>query len=884
MLLGLGSLLPQYTNQTNKGLRGMIGKTVSHYRFIKKIGEGGMGEVYLAEDFKLKRQVAIKILPSKIMVNETDKARFLQEAQSAAAISHPNVCVIYDIQDEGYPPFIVMEYVDGLTLLEKKKCGKLNVPDIIDYAIQIAEALQAAHEKNIIHRDIKSDNIMIATNNQIKVMDFGLAKIKGSLRVKEDADVAGTLAYMSPEQIEGREIDVRSDIYSFGVVLYEMLAGQMPFKGEYESALIYTILNEEPEPIQKLRPDISSELMHVLNRAMEKDSNDRYKGIDDLLIDLRRVWKDYKKFMAKTIVPSAHEETKRKVHTLTQLTIVTLVLVIIFGFIYVLNLFTTKGEPLLKSVPFTSLTGHEIYPEFSPDGNQIVFSWDGIHQNNYDLYVKSIGSELLQRLTDLPAGVWSPAWSPDGRSIAFCQYYQDRLGIFVVPSEGGEVWQLHKGNWENLYKLSWSPDSQYLAISGRLSNQQLPSIYLLSVRQGELHKLTSPPIQYFGDFNCTFSPDGKRVAFNRDVSIETGDIYIMSMPDGKPKQITFDNSVIAGISWTQDSRDIIFSSNRDGIRGLWRVSAKGGDPEPLGISGEYIESPVISRMGNHLAYVEYSYNRNIYRIAIPKSEQSHLKIQKFISSNKVDFQAEYSPDGSKIAFISFRSGSREIWVSDSSGQNPQILISLGRSLGGSAKWSPDSKQIAFDNRPEGHGDIFVANTEGGIHKRLTISESDDIVPCWSKNGDWIYFASNRSGVFQIWKISLTDGIPTQITENGGYAPRLSSDGNWIYYSRSESASEIFKLAVTGGNEYLIHNNPVNWYDWCLGDKGIYYINRKEGNSVIEFFNFSTRRKEKIAGVEIRGWAFPTISPDGKYLLYSHVDHSDSDIILIENFQ
>jgi serine/threonine protein kinase len=247
----------------------MVGKTISHYKITEKLGEGDMGEVYLADDTKLKRQVAIKFLPSRITINETDKARFLQEAQAAAAINHPNVCVIYDIKEYDDQQFIVMEYVEGQTMSDKIASDSMSIEQVIEYAIQIGTALQAAHNKEVVHRDVKSDNIMITSTNQIKVMDFGLAKLKGTVRLTKSSSTVGTLAYMAPEQIEGKEIDARSDIFSFGVVLYEMLTGKLPFRGEYESALMYSILNNIKEIVQKLN-DVRTERDDIVKADKEK--------------------------------------------------------------------------------------------------------------------------------------------------------------------------------------------------------------------------------------------------------------------------------------------------------------------------------------------------------------------------------------------------------------------------------------------------------------------------------------------------------------------------------------------------------------------------------------------------------------------------------------
>jgi serine/threonine protein kinase len=265
-----------------------IGKTISHYKIIGKLGEGGMGEVYLAADSKLKRQVAIKFLPSRVTINETDKARFLQEAQASAAINHPHVCVIHDIKEHEDQQFIIMEYVEGKTLRQLSMINdQFSISKAIDYAIQISEALQVAHEKGIIHRDIKSDNIMVTKTGQIKVMDFGLVKIKSSVKLSKTTSTAGTLAYMSPEQIEGKEIDARSDIFSFGVVLFELLAARRPFQEDYESALIYSILNEEPEPIRKLNSRVPVELERIINKTLAKNRSDRYQHMADILQDLR---------------------------------------------------------------------------------------------------------------------------------------------------------------------------------------------------------------------------------------------------------------------------------------------------------------------------------------------------------------------------------------------------------------------------------------------------------------------------------------------------------------------------------------------------------------------------------------------------------------------
>jgi serine/threonine protein kinase/tetratricopeptide (TPR) repeat protein len=293
----------------------MIGKQINQYKILEKLGEGGMGVVYKAQDTKLDRTVALKFLPAHLTASDTEKARFLQEAKAAAQLNHPNVCVIHEIQDQGEHPFIVMEYVEGQTIHKMVSTGdKLAIDKVVEYAIQMADALQTAHEKDIVHRDIKSDNIMVTAKNRIKVMDFGLAKLKGTARLTKSASTVGTLAYMAPEQIQGHDVDSRSDIFSFGVVLFEMLTGKLPFKGDYEAALMYEIMNERPQSAESLRPDIPSELTHIINRALEKDPNDRYQSISDLLIDLRRLKRDSTK-VSRPAMPAAESSKEQPAPT-----------------------------------------------------------------------------------------------------------------------------------------------------------------------------------------------------------------------------------------------------------------------------------------------------------------------------------------------------------------------------------------------------------------------------------------------------------------------------------------------------------------------------------------------------------------------------------------
>jgi eukaryotic-like serine/threonine-protein kinase len=266
----------------------MVGQTISNYKILEKLGEGGMGVVYKAHDTKLDRTVALKFLPLSITSSDEARERFIREAKTAAALNHPNICTIFAVDEHDGNQFIVMEYIDGVTVRNQLETKNTKLETIINYALQIAEALAEAHEKGIVHRDIKPENIMVDSKNRIKVMDFGLAKIKGSMNLTKSGSTVGTTRYMSPEQIQGGELDARSDIWSFGVVLYEMLTGQSPFHGEYEPALLYQILNESPLPISRYRDDVSEELEQYIIRMLEKEPGTRYDSFSSVIHDLRK--------------------------------------------------------------------------------------------------------------------------------------------------------------------------------------------------------------------------------------------------------------------------------------------------------------------------------------------------------------------------------------------------------------------------------------------------------------------------------------------------------------------------------------------------------------------------------------------------------------------
>ena len=319
----------------------MIGETILHYKIIEMLGEGGMGIVYKAHDTRLKRDVAIKFLPSRIAANDEERERFKIEGQAAAALNHPNIATIHAIEESDDEMFIVMEYIEGQELKDIIKSEIPNPKSAIDYATQIAGGLQAAHEKGIVHRDIKSTNIMITNKGQVKIMDFGLAKVRGGAQVTKVGTTIGTAAYMSPEQARSEEADHRSDIWSFGVVLYEMLSGRLPFGGEYEQAVIYAILNENPKPLNEEREDIPLDLQNIITNALQKNPEERYQQIQDLLSDLKHVGMESTESKSSPLLKAKLSQGKVKKLNFLYYGIGLVILVAILGYF----LFSPKNTP-----------------------------------------------------------------------------------------------------------------------------------------------------------------------------------------------------------------------------------------------------------------------------------------------------------------------------------------------------------------------------------------------------------------------------------------------------------------------------------------------------------------------------------------------------------
>ena len=572
--------------------------------------------------------------------------------------------------------------------------------------------------------------------------------------------------------------------------------------------------------------------------------------------------------------------------------LVALALIIGAGLWFIARLIATTPLPTSKLVPLTSLPGSESQAAFSPDGKQIAFVWNGEKENNFDIYVKLLDTEIPLRLTTDPAQDSNPVWSPDGRYIAFLRRLAEKSAVYLIPPLGGPERKLAEVNAINYgSSLDWSPDGKSLAAVDRCGSQEPCSLSLISIETGEKQKLTFPPTEhaeYNGDTNPAFSPDGKTLAFIRIGSLGVSDVYLAPVSGGEPRRLTFDNMTAIGLTWTADGREIIFRSNRGGYPTLWRIPAVGGTPELLPAVGDEAIEPAISHQGQRLVYTRRMMDSNIWRIEMSSPTTRGTSPARLISSTRNDVAPQLSPDGKRIVFASDRAGSLEIWVCDSEGLNPIQLTFFGGVHTGTPRWSPDSRRITFDSRPEGQTDIYVISAEGGKPRRVTMETSEDVAPSWSRDGRWIYFGSKRSGDWQVWKVPPEGGAAVQVTKEGGFAALESPDGKFIYYAKNRDLpGPLWRVPIKGGEESPVPGfaNAVPWGQWAVLDKGIYFITA-ETRATIEFFNFATRQITQIATPEKKVFGGPSlsVSADGGWILYVQIDRNDSDLMLVENFR
>lgn len=878
-----------------------MGQRIHHYQLLSQLGKGGMGEVFLAQDTSLKRQVALKLLPKHSTALAERVQRFEREARAASALNHPNILTIHEIGRTEETHFIVTEYVAGQTLRQQMQAARRSLPEALELAIQVANALSAAHAAGIIHRDIKPENVMVRQDGIVKVLDFGLAKLTEHV-AGENADelgrlttesgvVMGTPRYMSPEQARGQKVDVRTDIFSLGVMLYEMVAGRRPFEGETASDVMAAILKSEPPPLNAQGTETPHELERIVSKTLRKERDERYQTVKDLLLDLKRVQQEISSPIVRTTV---EHETKRQPVWLLPTVISLVALFVAAGALW----YSRREAPppaIGRPLPLTSFPGFEINPALSPDGKQVAFAWNGDKQDNFDIYLKQVGSNARLQLTKHPGEDLSPAWSPDGNTLAFLRRLDStRNELLLISALGGTERKLAEvviedGRRAHLPALAYSPDGRWLAVADRAAGDETEGLFLINAQTGEKRRLTRPPTNASLDAAPSFSPDGQTLMFTRFSSVvTTAEMFLLQLsadfaPVGEAQPLKTSERFVRSPVWTPDGRSILYlAAPIVGAREqteLRQLAASGvGVSEQIAVLEGAINE---MSLGRHLVYTRSSDETDIWRAEIPLPGQPPSQPQRFISSTRIDSMPKYSPDGKKIAFSSTRSGAGEIWIADADGSNPVPLTSFGGPLVGVREWSPDSQRLVFHARPEGQSDIFTIPASGGVPRRLTTDSSDDVAPSYSRDGRWIYFVSARSGQYEVWKMPAEGGDAVQITSVNGRTPFESPDGKMLYFQHFGS---IWKMPVEGGAAVQL-TVPITDYAYAVGKEGLFYSPAADATQKgsLQFLSFATGKTRTVVVAEYPIGGMISLSPDQRFLAFALRGQLDRDLMLIENF-
>ena len=828
----------------------MIGQTISHYEITEKLGEGGMGVVYKATDTSLDRTVALKFLARHLLEDDQHKARFVQEAKAAAALDHPNICTIYEIGEAEGQAFMAMAFLDGSTVSEKIKERPLKLDEALDIALQAGEGLRAAHEKGIVHRDVKSSNLMLTKDGRVQIMDFGLAYLSARTRLTKSETVLGTPAYMSPEQALGQAVDRRTDIWSLGVVIYEMVTGRLPFEGEREQAVLYAIANEDPEPPTALRSRIPIELDRIVFKTMAKGADERYPHIDDMLVDLRALRKELPSTRAtpvgarqgvpaaaagkapSPVPPSAEREapvrlTRRLWRERIVLGAALLVLAVV---ILVWSLRSPETPGPTRPMRFAFTPGTDVWdPVISPNGRHIAYI---AGKDVTKLWVQDLDQQRPRELTGTEgathgaAGACGLFWSPDSASIGFTVGTE----LKKISARGGQATLLCRLPGYPYWGGAWSPDGNTIVFTAGVS----PELYKVSSGGGslefaiEMEEIEQYPREQGMWFLTTphypAVETGKRLLmFSRQIPGNSR-MVLRNLDTGEQETL---GAGFAGVY--SPSGHVLAVYTTSGVSGgLWALPVSTSTLKPMGepfLVAEHAWSPSIGPNGT-LVYLDRTGSgwRLVWR------DRTGKKVGVAGQSQDMMTGPELSPDGRRMVVAAVENNFRDIWIHDVE-RSVKTRFTFDKRWDAAASWSPSGEQITFYSGAEDHlhaGSYTVSKPVGGTGEGTRLPHEIRFPLDWSRDERYLLGTSSPTG--DIWYAERKDNntyeaAPFLQERFRQRAAKFSPDGRLVAYSSNESGRyEVYvRRFPDGGGKRQMSQNGGGQPRWSNDGKEMFYV-------------------------------------------------------------